>query len=161
MVPGKSYVFMFPRHNFYGVVSQSELRRLRVESIRDMNKEPVDRLTEVIQPLLRRGRYLVTGLDLDKNEKRSFYVDSMREIVELDPEQSERQPITLWIVDNQPYPNFEAAQTAAMQLANDSGRPAHVEKLIIPVNLRRGLDTVIKPNNCRPPSRSTRHNTRS
>lgn len=141
--PGKSYSFLFPRHNFHGVVSRSERRRVRIESVRDLKEQPIDNITFNIQPLLRRGRYLATGLDLDINEERSFYVKSMRDIVELDPELSERQPVTVWIVGDQPYRTHEQAEAAAQAQALESGRQVIVEKAVIPVDLKRTLETVI------------------
>lgn len=77
---GVIYEFQYPRHNFYGVVSYSERRRVRVNAIRDLNAEPLDSLTSMIQPLLRRGRFLIEADDLEKQAVRHFYLESMREI---------------------------------------------------------------------------------
>ena len=82
---GHDYSFLYPRHNFHGVVSRLEPRRIRVESIRDLDADPLDPETSAIQPLVRRSRWLVTGLDLDKQAERSFYVDSMKVLCELLP----------------------------------------------------------------------------
>lgn len=79
-VPGDVIVFRYPRHNFNGVVSKLEPRRLRVESVTDLMKEPLERETFEIQPLLKRSRFLLTGQDLDKLAERSFYVGSMRAV---------------------------------------------------------------------------------
>lgn len=76
----KEYWFLYPRHNFHGVLSRLEPRRLRVEEIRDIRKVPLAIVTVDLQPLLRRGRLLVTGWDLDKQEERSFYADSMKSL---------------------------------------------------------------------------------
>ena len=78
--PGCAYSFSYPRHNFHGVLSSLERRRLLVENVRDLKQEPLERQTFDVQPLLRRGRYLVTGQDLDKQQERTFYVESMRAV---------------------------------------------------------------------------------
>ena len=78
--PGCAYSFQYPRHNFHGVLSKLETRRVQIESIRDLQAEPLDVVTFNMQPLLHRGRWLVTGHDLDKDGERSFYVQSMRSI---------------------------------------------------------------------------------
>lgn len=76
----RAYSFLYPRHNFHGVLSQQELRRVLVEEVRDVTKNHLDQQTVDLQPLLRRGRLLITGLDLDKNQERSFYAESMQRV---------------------------------------------------------------------------------
>lgn len=78
--PGHAYAFLYPRHNFHGVLSSLEPRRVRVIEIRDLKDDPLDPETFELQPLVRRDRLLVTGEDLDKNAVRSFYVASMRKV---------------------------------------------------------------------------------
>ena len=75
--PGRAYSFDYPRHNYWQLPTETELRRIIVASIRDILYEPLDRITESLNPQLRRGRWLVTGKDLDKDVERSFYADSM------------------------------------------------------------------------------------
>lgn len=83
LVPGSAYSFLYPRHNFHGVLSKFEPRRLKVTDLRNLVEEPLESVTIEMQPLLRRGPTLVTGLDLDKHAERSFYLHSMKRIVEL------------------------------------------------------------------------------
>ena len=78
--PGCAYSFLYPAHNFAGILSPLEPRRLMVTAVRDTQHNPLDVATFNLQPLLKRGRWLVTGIDLDKDEERSFYVDSMLSI---------------------------------------------------------------------------------
>jgi len=78
--PGRAYSFLYPRHNFHGVLSRLEPRRLLVTEIRDLSHDPLDPQTFDIQPLLRRGRLLAIGQDLDRQAERSFYVESMRSL---------------------------------------------------------------------------------
>ena len=78
--PGTVISFSYPRHNFHGVLSKLERRRIQVEAVRDLKREPLDLTTLDIQPLLKRGRFLVVGTDLEKNAERSFYADSMRNV---------------------------------------------------------------------------------
>lgn len=82
-VNGRRYGFEYPRHNFEGVLSRFEVRRILVTDVRDLVERPLEAETFDLQPLLKRGRYLVTGLDLDRNAERSFYVSSMRHPQEL------------------------------------------------------------------------------
>lgn len=76
--PGRDYEFSYPRHNFHRIRSRLETRRLRVTNVRDVEKEPLDPVTVAMQPLLNRGRYLVTGQDLDKGAERTFYVEAIQ-----------------------------------------------------------------------------------
>jgi len=76
----RAYSFLYPRHNFHGVLSQQEPRRVLVTAVRDLKEHPIERETFDTQPLLKRGRILVTGQDLDKQAERSFYVESMRQV---------------------------------------------------------------------------------
>lgn len=78
--PGRDYEFLYPRHNFRAVLSALETRRVRVVKVRDIALDPLEEQTATIQPLLRRGRYIITGQDLDKCAERSFYMESMREV---------------------------------------------------------------------------------
>lgn len=72
--------FQYPRHNFHGVAGKSESRRLRIMRIRDTSKDPIEKKWVEMNPTLLRGRYLVTGEDLDKSEERSFYLERMTEL---------------------------------------------------------------------------------
>lgn len=92
-------------------------------------------MTFDIQPLLRRSHFLVIGPDLESNEQRSFYSESMSDIVELDPAATERRPITLWIVKNKPFTRLECAEAAAAVEAMHTRHPVPVEKVVIPSDL--------------------------
>ncbi len=78
--PGCAYSFDYPRHNYRQLPSDSEYRKIVVTSIRDTHREPLDQTTVPLNPLLQRGRWLVTGRDLDKDVERSFYLESMNNI---------------------------------------------------------------------------------
>ena len=75
---GKVIVGMYPRHNFQGVPTYCERRAVLVEKVRVLRSEPLDALTPTINPLLNRGKTLITGTDLDKHAERSFYLESFR-----------------------------------------------------------------------------------
>ena len=81
--PGRAYSFEYPRYNYQKLPNKLELRRVRVTAVRDTQRDPLDDITESLNPLLRRGRMLVIGDDLDKAVERSFYVDSMLNIQSL------------------------------------------------------------------------------
>lgn len=73
---GKVVAGLYPRHNFRGVISSYEDRRVLVTRVRVIAKEPLDSITTTLNPLLRRGRVLIIGIDQAKNAERSFYLDS-------------------------------------------------------------------------------------
>lgn len=77
---GSVISFSYPRHNYHGIPQSFESRRLKIESIRSIGEQPLDPVTYDLNPLLKRGRTLVKGLDLDKGEERSFYVESMEDL---------------------------------------------------------------------------------
>ena len=78
--PGCAYEFEYPRHNYHQLPTKSETRRIVVAEIRDTLGEPLDPVTLSLNPLLQRSRWLIKGKDLDKDDERSFYVDSMTNI---------------------------------------------------------------------------------
>ena len=104
LLPGRAYRFLYPRHNFEGVRTGLEERRVLVEQVRDTTTEPLDTETLISNPLLKRGRWLVTGLDLDKDEERSFYVESMIAVVEI----RGRRPV----LDESPFAGFAVVESA-------------------------------------------------
>lgn len=83
---GSLIQFLYPRHNFVGVVNEHlEPRRVCVRHAVDFRDElPDDSCRR--EPNLRRGRLLVVGYDLDKHAERRFYVESMSELKPLDTE---------------------------------------------------------------------------
>lgn len=78
--PGCAYRFHYPRHNYRHVPIATEVRRILVESIRDTLYAPIESTTISLNPFLQRGRWLITGTDLDKDDRRSFYVEAMNQI---------------------------------------------------------------------------------
>jgi hypothetical protein len=60
-----------------------EERRILVERVRDTESDHLNDETRNSNPFTKRGRWLVTGLDLDKNQERSFYVESMIAVMEI------------------------------------------------------------------------------
>lgn len=80
---GDVFSFAYPSPNRIGVFTRLRRRRVVIESIRDTVANPVERWAMELQPDLRRGRFLITGHDLDLHETRSFYLSSARSIKEL------------------------------------------------------------------------------
>jgi hypothetical protein len=74
--------FLYPASNHRGVRPRLERRRLRIDRVRELQREPIDPITEEWHPLVIRGQRLVTGWDLDKQAERSFYEESMRDVRE-------------------------------------------------------------------------------
>lgn len=87
LATGKIVRFEYPAHNFHGVRSNREIRRIRIDRVRSLDDEPLHPSTSELQPLLRRGTQLVIGLDLDKAATRAFYLESMAEIEEIGPDE--------------------------------------------------------------------------
>ena len=83
LLPGRSYRFLYPSINFNCLISGMDEHRLLVERIRDIESEPLVEGTLNSNPFIKRGRWLVTGIDLDKMEERSFYVESMIAVMEI------------------------------------------------------------------------------
>ncbi len=71
--------FRYPAANYEGAKPRLEWRRLVVEKVEDKEEVPVLPMTIEQDPLLIRGRWLITGTDLEKGE-RSFYFESMQEV---------------------------------------------------------------------------------
>ena len=84
---GCAYSFQYPRYNYLGLPANVETRRVVIEEIRDTTSQPLDSQTVATNPLLKRGRWLVTGHDLDRDAFRSFYFDSMSNVRLLTEEQ--------------------------------------------------------------------------
>lgn len=72
--------FEYPAANYQGVRPRWEARKLLVERVRRLDSEPLDPVTTVLEPQLKRGKTLVTGRDLNKGQERSFYAESMRDV---------------------------------------------------------------------------------
>lgn len=72
--------FSYARHNYAGIDQQQETRRIRITAIRDTRQEPLDAETLTLRPTLLRGRWLITGEDLDKGVERTFYLERMGDI---------------------------------------------------------------------------------
>ena len=77
---GEILRFDYPSRN----VSTSEFvwlqRNLWITGITDLRKCPLHPDSFIRRPFLRRGRWRITGLDLDIGEERSFYWEAMRHI---------------------------------------------------------------------------------
>lgn len=84
LFPGNVVSFSYPSDNRTMARARYARRRVVIERVRDLAREPLDPLTTWLDPWLRRGRRLVVGHDLDRQARRSFYVDSMRLIRPLD-----------------------------------------------------------------------------
>jgi hypothetical protein len=78
---GSTIRFDYPAANYLGIRRpRFDQRRLKVERVRELAKQPLEPTTIQEEPLLRRGSVLVTGWDLDKHQERSFYLESMQNI---------------------------------------------------------------------------------
>lgn len=75
---GKVISFDYPAANYQGVRLRMERRRLRVDRVQDTECYPVPEEDIAKDPHLKRSRYLITGMDVDKAEPRSFYDGSMQ-----------------------------------------------------------------------------------
>jgi hypothetical protein len=76
--------FSYPTDNRIGARTRLRRRRLAIESVRDLEEDPLDPITIWLNPWLRRGRFLASGYDLDLRARRMFYLDSARSVRELE-----------------------------------------------------------------------------
>lgn len=72
---GSIVEFYYPEENQIGVRPRCKLRRVLVHSIRDLVIEPLTISEIVADPMLRRGRYMMQGLDLRRNKEKTFALD--------------------------------------------------------------------------------------
>jgi hypothetical protein len=119
--PGRAYSFCYPRHNYRQLPTTTELRRIEVVSIRDTRRNPLDSSTHPLNPLLKRGRWLVTGRDLDKDAERSFYVESMTNVRPLSENELEPLADVEYVVIEQTHVAFKS-QRLVEALAFREGR---------------------------------------
>ncbi len=104
---GQVITFDYPAANYHGITPRYEQRRLLIQRLRYCDREPLDPITFRMNPLLKRGRTLVIGIDLDKGEQRSFWDASMRdlEVIHLEPttsvmESSYGTSFSVAVIDN-------------------------------------------------------------
>lgn len=76
--------FSYPICNQVGVWTRFHRRSFVVESIRDLEAEPLTLAEINRRPSLRRSRFLLIGQDVELHEPRKFYVGSIRRIRKLD-----------------------------------------------------------------------------
>ena len=80
--PGDILRFEYPRFNSTNNPHPTFVSRIiRVQEIRDNRQRNLKSATFALDPEIKRGRYLITGICLDRDQKRSFYFESMRNIV--------------------------------------------------------------------------------
>lgn len=72
--------FAYPTCNRLNVCTSLRRRRVLVECVRDTEIDPVEPWALAKCPDLRRGRFLVSGYDLEVKQPRSFYLSSARSI---------------------------------------------------------------------------------
>lgn len=70
--------FEYPERNRVNLRPVWRSRTIVVESITDTLRDPIDPRAVELEPLTRRGRWLLTGWDVDIGAERSFYVETMR-----------------------------------------------------------------------------------
>ena len=80
LFPGNVVSFSYPTDNRVQARTRLTPRRLLVERVRDLDREPLDPFTLWLDPWLRRGRHLVIGHDLDRQARRCYYLDSARSL---------------------------------------------------------------------------------
>jgi hypothetical protein len=67
----------YPRHNLEGYRTGKRIQRtFQLTMIRDLNIAPLEEQTLAATPLTCRSDILLTGIDLDSGEQRSFYLAS-------------------------------------------------------------------------------------
>lgn len=74
--PGRVERICYPTHNRLDLPLEFVHREVKILSVRDMARKPLELREFLAAPLLRRGRHLVTGIDLQLGCERSFYIDA-------------------------------------------------------------------------------------
>jgi hypothetical protein len=82
-ITGKTIRFLYPEANYRHVRRRWKVRRMLVQDVIDTRLCPVPSKFLTADPLLKRSRHLVRGIDLDTGHPRSFYYGSMRNIEEI------------------------------------------------------------------------------
>jgi hypothetical protein len=81
---GQAIEFDYPSQNEVGIAMTRKHRRVVIQSIRDVANVPLHSESYERRPYTRRARFLVVGRDLDKQDCRSFYLDSMTNITPIE-----------------------------------------------------------------------------
>ncbi len=90
----------YPRHNLMGFRTGKYVKRtFIVRQIRNLNIAPLSKQTLKQTPAICRGDILLTGLDLDSGEERSFYVASFKSLRKVEPRMEEK-PLRVLILDD-------------------------------------------------------------
>ena len=76
--PGRLVRFEYPIRNFLDEPLTWTYRRIVIERVIDLANSPLNGKWIRKRPQIRRGRYLVIGFDLDREAKRSYYLEAMR-----------------------------------------------------------------------------------
>lgn len=79
--PGTVIDFHYPRTTHLRYVHSAPLilRRVLVESVRDLVREPLTCEEFLRRPYILRSRWLITGIDLARQRRRQFYLGSSLE----------------------------------------------------------------------------------
>lgn len=77
--PGSTADLSYPRRNHVASEPIFIPRRIEVRRVRDLVTDPLDIAEFLRRPYIRRSRWLVTGVDLDTNDWRQFYIGSTAE----------------------------------------------------------------------------------
>jgi hypothetical protein len=78
---GKIVEFHYPRttHVLHVFSCEYRRRRVRITAVRDLVREPLTIAEFLRRPYVLRSRHLITGIDLDRNRERRFYLGCTRE----------------------------------------------------------------------------------
>lgn len=140
--PGRAYSFGYPRHNYRQIPTTTEQRRIVVVSVRDTRDDPLDHVTETLNPLLKRSRWLVTGMDLDKDLERSFYVESMSNIQALSEDDLQPLKGVEYVVVAQHHVAFKTLRLHDALAFRSQRRAGAVCAVLCNFPLQFSLDTV-------------------
>jgi hypothetical protein len=110
--PGRAYSFDYPRYNYRQLPVKSEPRQVLIQSVRDTLADPIQNQTISSNPFLQRGRWLVTGVDLEKDSERSFYFESMINIKALSNSEVNQSSQSEYIVIDQNRISYRCKQLA-------------------------------------------------
>lgn len=78
LIRGRVNGFFYPTHNRIDLPLEYVYRKVEVLNVRDMARRPLELREFLANPFVRRGRRLLTGIDLAIGKERSFYLEAMQ-----------------------------------------------------------------------------------
>lgn len=79
LTPGQKIEISYPESTLIDAVTRLRRRRIHVKTVRDLVADPLKPEEFLRRPFIRRSRWLISGIDLDTQQRRQFYLGSSKE----------------------------------------------------------------------------------